>query len=66
MLLCLHNRTSQTTLLKTDEAGEACTVSENKTNPIPDTFLLNSYLDLGLLQLSSWNFFSEYFLKEFF
>ena len=56
--LCLHN-SSQVNLLKTDEAGKAFNVSENKTNSITDNFFLKYYSDMELLQLSSCKFFSE-------
>ena len=36
---------------------------ENKTNFITDIFFPKYYSDLGLLRLSSREFFSEYFLK---
>ena len=34
---------------------------EKKTNFITDIFFLKYYLDLGLLRLTSWEFFSKYF-----
>ena len=54
MLLCLYNRSSQAKLLETDEADEVFNVAENKTNSITDIFFRKYYLDLGLLQLYSW------------
>ena len=57
MLLCLHNRSSRAMLLKTEEVNKAFSVTENKTNSITDIFFLKYYLDLGLLHLSSWEFF---------
>ena len=61
MLLCVHNRSSGIELLKTDEADEALNVTENMTNSNTDIFFMLYYLDLALLRLSSWEFFSEYF-----
>ena len=61
MLLCVHNRSSGVELLKTDEADEALNVTENMTNSNTDIFFMLYYLDLALLRLSSWEFFSEYF-----
>ena len=58
IMLCLHNRSSRAKLLKTEEAFS---VTENKTNSITNIFFLKYYLDLGLLRLSSWEFFSDYF-----
>ena len=43
-------------LLKTEEAGKAFNVTENKTNSITDIFFLKYYLHLGLLSLSYWEF----------
>ena len=57
MLLCLYKRSGQVKLLKTDEADEVFNVTENKTNSITDIFFLKYYLDLGLLQLYSREFF---------
>ena len=65
MLFCLYNRSSQAKLLETDEADEVFNVAENKTNSITDIFLRNYCLDLGPLQLYSWEIFSENFLKKF-
>ena len=39
-LLCLHNRSSQAKLLKTDKADEVFNVTKNKTNSITDIFFL--------------------------
>ena len=61
MLLCVHNSSSGVKLLKTDEADEALNVTENMTNSNTDIFFMLYYLDLALLRLSSWEFFSEYF-----
>ena len=58
MLLPLYSRGGR---LKTDEAIEAVNITENKANPITDIFFLKYCLDLGLLHLPSWKFFSEYF-----
>lgn len=52
-------------LLKTDEADEGLKITENKTISITYIFLLKYCLDLGLLHLPSWKFFSENFLKKF-
>ena len=52
-------------LLKTVEADEALSITENKTNSITDIFFLKFCLDLGLLHLSSWKSFSENFYKKF-
>ena len=46
---------------KTDEADEALNITKNKTNSITDIFFLKHSLDLGLLHLPSWKWFSEYF-----
>ena len=64
MVLCLHNRSSQTKLFKADKTDEVFNVTKNKTNYITDILFLKYYLDLGLLQLYSWENFSEHFLKE--
>ena len=65
MLLCLYNRSSQAKLLKTDEADKVFNVAENKTNSITDISFLKYYFDLGLLQLYSWETFSEKFFEKF-
>ena len=65
MLLCLYNRSSQAKLLETDEADEVFNVAENKTNSITDIFFQKYYLDLGPLQLQSWEMFAENFFKIF-
>ena len=65
MLLCLSNRSSQAKFLETDEADEVFNVAENKTNSITDIFFRKYYLDLGLLQLNSWEMFAENFFKIF-
>ena len=65
MLLRLHNRNGRTMLLKTDEAGEDLRIIENKTNSIKENFFLKWCLDLGLLHVSSGNFFLNNFLKIF-
>ena len=62
MLLSLDTRSNREVYWK-DEADEAFNGTENKTNFITDIFFLKYYLDLGLLPLSSWEFFSEIFLK---
>ena len=61
MLLRLHNRSSRVMLLETDQADETLNITENKTNFITDIFFLKYCLDLVLLRLASWEFFSEYF-----
>ena len=48
-------------LLETDEADEGLKITENKTISITYIFLLKYCLDLGLLHLPSWKFFSEFF-----
>ena len=65
MLLSLYNRSSQAKLLETDEADKVFNVAENKTNSITDIFFWKYYLDLGLLQLNSWEMFAENFFKIF-
>ena len=55
---------SQAKLLETDEADEVFNVAENKTNSITDILFLKYYFDLGLLQLYSWEIFSENFFKK--
>ena len=65
MLLCLYNRSSQAKLLETDKADEVFNVAENKTNSITDIFFRKYYLDLGPLQLQSWEMFAENFFKIF-
>ena len=57
MLLCLYKRSGQVKSLKTDEADGISNFTENKTNSITDIFFLKYYLDLGLLQLYSREFF---------
>ena len=57
MVLCLHNRSSQPSLLKIDKVEEVVNVAENKTKSITDIFFLKYYLDLGLLRLYSREFF---------
>ena len=57
MLLFPYSRSSQVKLLNTDEAQKALNVTENKINFITEIFFLKYYLDLGLLRLSSWEFF---------
>ena len=54
MLLCLYNRGNQAKWLETDEADGTFNVAESKTNSITDIFFRKYYLDLGLLQLYSW------------
>ena len=66
MLFCLHNRSSQAKFLKTDTADEAFNVTDNKTNSVAGIFFQKYYLDLGLLRLSPWEHFYEYFQEEFF
>ena len=65
MLLCLYKRSSQAKLLEKDEADEVFNVAENNTNSIADIFLRTYCLDLGALQLYSWEIFSENFFKTF-
>ena len=65
ILLSFYNRSSQTKLLKTGETDEVFNVTENKTNFITYIFFRKYYLDLGLLQLYSWEIFSEYLFKKF-
>ena len=65
MLLCLYNRSSQGELLKTDQAGEVFNVAEYNTISITDIFFRKYYFDLGLLQLYSWEIFSQNFFKNF-
>ena len=65
MLLCFYNRSSQAKLLETDDAGEIFNVAENKTNSITDIFFRKYYLDLGSLQLHSWEMFAENLFKIF-
>ena len=57
----LHYRSGQAMLLETDEADEGLKITENKTISITYIFLLKYCLDLGLLHLPSWKFFSEFF-----
>ena len=64
MLFRLHNRSCRAMLLKTDEAEEALNITENKMNSITDIFFLKYCLDLGLLHVSFWKFFSEYLKKN--
>ena len=52
-------------LLKTDEADKALNITENKTNSITDISFLKYCLDLGLLRLSSWEFFLNITKKDF-
>ena len=61
MLLCLYNRSSQAKWLETDEADEVFNIAANKTNSITDIFFQKYHFDLGLLQLYSWEIFSENF-----
>ena len=61
MLLRLHNRSGRAMLLKTDEAGEALRINENQANSIKENFFLKYCLDLGLLHVSSGNFFLNNF-----
>ena len=61
VLLPLHNRSDRAMLLKTGKTDEALNTTENKTNSITNIFFLEYRLDLELLYLPSWNFFSEYF-----
>ena len=63
MLLSVYSKSSQVKLLNTDEAQKALNVTENKINFITEIFFLKYYLDLGLLRLSSWEFFFQIFLK---
>ena len=49
MLLRLHNRSGRAMLLKTDEADEALSITENKMNFITDIFFLKYCLDSSLL-----------------
>ena len=52
-------------LLKTEEADKPLDITQNKTNSILDIFFQKYCLDLGLLRLSSWEFFSEFTKKNF-
>ena len=65
MLLSLYNRSSQAKLLETDEADEVFNVAENKKNSITDIFFRKYYLDLGSMQLHSWEMFTENLFKIF-
>ena len=65
MLLCLYNRSSQAKLLQTDEADEVFNIAENKKNSTTDIFFRKNYLDLGLLELQSWEMFAENVFKIF-
>ena len=65
MLLSLYNRSSQAKLLETDKTDEVFNIAENKTNSITDIFFRKYYLDLGSLQLHSWEMFAENFFKIF-
>ena len=65
MLLCLHNRSSQVKLSKTDEVGKVFNDTENKSNSITDIFFLKYYLDLRLLRLFSWVFLLNIYKKNF-
>ena len=56
---------SQAKLLETDEADEVFNVAENKTTSITDIFFRRYYLDLGSLQLHSWEIVAENFFKIF-
>ena len=58
-MLGLLARQQPSKLLETDQVDEAFNVSKNKTNSIIDIFFLKCYLDLELLELSSWKFFFE-------
>ena len=61
MLLRLHNRSGRAMLLKTEEGEEALNITENMKNSITDIFILKYRLDLAVLHLPSWKFFSKYF-----
>ena len=65
MLLCLYNRSSQAKLLETDEADKVFNIAENKKNSTTDIFFQKNYLDLGLLELQSWEMFAENVFKIF-
>ena len=65
MLLCLYNRSSQAKLLETDEADKVFNIAENKKNSTTDIFFRKNYLDLGLLELQSWEMFAENVFKIF-
>ena len=65
MLLCLYNRSSQAKLLETYKADEVFNVAENKTNSITCILFQKYYLDLGSLQVHSWEMFAENFFKIF-
>ena len=51
-------------LLKADKVDKTLNITENKTSSIIDILFLKYCLDLELLHLSSWRFFSEYFKKK--
>ena len=53
-------------LLKTEEGEEALNITENMKNSITDIFILKYRLDLAVLHLPSWKFFSKYFWKKVF
>ena len=57
MLLRLYNRTGRVMLLKSGKADDALNITENKANSITYIFFLKYCFDLGLLHLSSGNFF---------
>ena len=65
MLLCLYNRSSQAKLLETDEADKVFNIAENKKNSTTDIFFRKNYLDLGFLELQSWEMFAENVFKIF-
>ena len=64
MLCRLHNRSFWAMPLKTDEGDQPFNIIENKTNSITDIFFLKYCLDLKLLHLSFWKFFSWIFTKR--
>ena len=66
MLLCLYTRSSQAKLLKSEQADEVFKIAEKKKNSITDILFLKYYFDFGLLQLYSWEIFSENFFRKFF
>ena len=61
----LYNRSSQAKWLDTYEADEVFNVAENKTKSITDIFFRSYYLDLGSMQLHSWEMFAKNFFKIF-
>ena len=67
MRLCLHNRSSQANILKTDEEDQVFNVAENKTNSIADIlFQIEVLLRFGATAIVlPGNFFLKISLKHF-